>query len=64
MNYFAVLVDGEVALNMELPELVMGKYDGAKIAAVLSSNPIFIKTDENIEEGSTWDGSTFTPPVI
>lgn len=63
MNYFAVVVDGEVAISMAFPEGLAGSFDGDKLSSVLQSSPIFVKTTEQIVEGSTYDGSTFTPPA-
>lgn len=63
MNYFAVVVDGEVAISMAFPEGTAGSFDGDKLSSVLQSNPVFIKTSDQVVEGSTYDGSTFTPPA-
>lgn len=57
---FAIVIDGEVAKNFSYP---MDAPGAAMIDAILSSNPVFVKTTETPAEGSTYDGSTFTPPA-
>jgi hypothetical protein len=57
-TYFAVIVDGEVAANATYPDIPLFE----KAVAIARSNPIFVEVPEPIVEGSTWDGSTFTPP--
>jgi hypothetical protein len=56
---FALIVDGEVAGNYQIP-VILGTE---KMIAIFQSNPIIIETEDKIAEGSTWDGQTFTPPV-
>ena len=56
-KFFALIVDGEVALNLKLPSMF------EKIVAIFQSNPTIVEVDEEIQEGSTWDGQEFTPPA-
>ncbi len=56
---FALIVDGEVAGNFTVPIM----FGTEKMIAIFQSNPIVIETQERIQEGSTWNGQTFTPPV-
>lgn len=66
MKNFILVVDGEVAGTLPVPDL---KIDGIthpsveKLIAILSSDPKIVVSDEPVEEGSTWDGNSFTPPV-
>lgn len=65
MNNFAFIIDNEVAVNFQLP---LNPTDGShphieKLIAAFSSNPTVVLTEDIIEEGSTWDGTSFTPPV-
>jgi hypothetical protein len=67
MKNFVAIIDGEVAVNLRIPEMddetqPMYLYF-EKIIAALSSDPIIIATEEPIEEGSSWDGNSFTAPV-
>lgn len=57
---FAIIIDGEVAGNVTYPSTMAG---ADKFDAIYSSAPTFVKTENRIEEGSTWDGKTFTPPA-
>jgi len=57
---FALIVDGEVAGNYSIPVFVGTE----KMIAIFQSNPIIVETEDKIAEGSTWDGQTFTAPVI
>jgi hypothetical protein len=57
---FAIIIDGEVASNMTFPPQIPM---APKLEAIYSSSPTFVRTEERIEEGSTWDGTTFTPPA-
>jgi hypothetical protein len=34
-----------------------------KIIAIFQSSPTIVEVAEEIQEGSTWDGQEFTPPV-
>ena len=68
MANFVVIVDGEVAGNIPIPQpspdFTEEKSEALeRIIAALSSNPTIVKSDERIESGSTWDGTSFTPPV-
>jgi hypothetical protein len=57
---FAIIIDGEVAGNVTYP----ADFPGAsKLEAIYSSAPTFVRTEERIGEGSTWDGTTFAPPA-
>jgi hypothetical protein len=67
MKNFVAIIDGEVAVNLGIPQMdddthPMHLYF-EKIIAALSSDPVVVATEEPIEEGSTWDGNSFTPPV-
>jgi hypothetical protein len=67
MKNFVVVVDGEAVTSFAIPDSLeetapLYEYFEKMIAA-LSSNPIIIQSDEKILEGSTWDGTSFTPPV-
>jgi hypothetical protein len=56
---FAIIIDGEVASNMTFPsEIPMAE----KLEAIYSSAPIFIRTEERIEEGLLWNGEGFVRP--
>jgi len=57
---FVLIVDGEVAGNFPLP-IMPGSE---KLIAIFQSNPTIVETEDKIIEGSTWDGQTFTAPVI
>lgn len=67
MKHFIMVVDGEVAGTMPVPMLKdeNGELLPAieKLVAILSSDPKIILSEEPIQEGSTWDGNSFTPPV-
>jgi hypothetical protein len=58
--FFAVVVDGEVAMNLHFTDDIGPQ--AKMLNAIYSSNPTIIKTNEMIEKGSTWDGTSFTPP--
>lgn len=66
MANFVVVVDGEVAGNIPVPEPVGDGSDMSnafeKMIAALSSNPQIIKHDR-VESGWLWDGQKFIPPV-
>lgn len=57
---FAIIIDGEVAGNLTCPATAP---TADKLEAIYSSAPTFVRTENRIMEGSTYDGSTFTPPV-
>lgn len=67
MNHYIFVIDGEVV--GELPLFRIPDKDGnihpaiEKLEAILSSDPKIVVSDEPVEEGSTWDGNSFTPPV-
>lgn len=67
MNHFIFVVDGEVAGEMPMPKIfdADGNMHPAleKLVAILRSNPQIIESEVPIEEGSLWDGNSFTPPV-
>lgn len=50
------IVDGEVAMVGQI------KLFPEKTLAMLLSNPTFITTNEEVEEGYTWDGVSFSAP--
>lgn len=56
---FALIVDGEVAGNYQVPVLL----ETEMMIAIFQSNPTIVETEDRIQNGSTWDGQTFTPPV-
>lgn len=57
---FAIIIDGEVAGNVTCPaEVPMA----SKMEAIYSSAPTFVRTEQRIQEGSTWNGISFTPPA-
>lgn len=67
MKYFVTIVDNEVVGNMQVEEEndnvdvnieMMNRY-----IAIYSSDPRVIPYSEKVTLGSTWDGTTFTPPV-
>ncbi len=62
---FVLIVEGEVADNFSFPVFPDGSIPPAieKLIAVLKSNPVVIETLDPVEPGSTWDGSSFIPPV-
>jgi hypothetical protein len=67
MKNFVAIIDGEVAVNLSIPQMddethPMHLYF-EKIIAALGSDPVIVATEEPIEEGSTWDGQEFTSPV-
>lgn len=57
---FAIIIDGEVAGNVTYPSEAP---NAEKMEAIYSSAPTFVRTEQRIDEGSTYDGSTFTPPA-
>jgi hypothetical protein len=68
MANFVVIVDGEVAGNLPIMDPSFAKASEIsealeKMIAALSSNPTIVRTDERIEPGSSWDGTSFTSPV-
>lgn len=58
---FAVIVDGEVVMNLHFTDAIGPQAE--MLNAIYSSNPTIVKTDGTVEKGSTWDGTTFTPPA-
>ena len=56
---FAIIIDGEVASNMTFPSHIPL---APKLEAIYSSSPIFVRTEERIEEGSLWNGTGFVKP--
>lgn len=56
---FAIIIDGEVAGNVTYP---VNLPSASKLEAIYSSAPTFVRTDERIQEGSTWDGERFIAP--
>ncbi len=63
MAKFAFVVDGEVGVVWHVtgPESIEGR-----IIACLMSNPEIVHIDDSmtVTDGWTWDGSTFSPPVV
>jgi hypothetical protein len=57
---FAIIIDGEVAGNVTYPSEAL---NAEKMEAIYSSAPTFVRTEQRIDEGSTYDGSTFTAPA-
>ena len=67
MKKFVVVIDNEVAVNLNIPQIEdesepMYLYF-EKLIAALSSNPTIVQTEEAIQEGYIWDGQNFNPPV-
>ena len=60
MKNFVAIINGEAVGNITLPEIESTE----RMIAILGSNPTIVASIERIEEGSTWDGLTFTPPVV
>ena len=56
---FALIVDGEVAGDYQVPVLL----ETEKMIAIFQSNPTIVETQDRIQDGSTWDGQAFTAPV-
>jgi len=67
MSHFIFVVDGEVAGEMPVPMLRNEAGDilpaVERLIAILGSDPKIVISDEPVPEGSTWDGTSFTPPV-
>lgn len=66
MKYFIMVVDGEVAGTLPIPNMYIdGEMHPAveKLTAILSSDPKIVVSEEPVSEGSTWDGTSFSPPV-
>lgn len=63
MKHYIFVVDGEVAT--QIPVIQTPKPDAGyeKFCAVMESNPTIVPHEGPVEEGSTWDGTTFTPPA-
>ena len=67
MKHFIFVVNGEVAGELPVPRFK--NSDGElhpsveKLIAILSSDPKIVVSEEPVLEGSTWDGTSFTPPV-
>jgi hypothetical protein len=59
MIYFAVVVDNEVADVVAYDENPVFE----KALAITRSGPIFVEIPAPVAVGSTYDGSTFTPPA-
>lgn len=57
---FAIIIDGEVAGNVTYPSEAP---NADKLEAIYSSAPTFVRTDERMNEGLIYDGSTFTSPA-
>lgn len=56
---FAIIIDGEVAGNVTYPSEAP---NADKLEAIYLSAPTFVRTDSRMIEGSTYDGTGFTPP--
>lgn len=67
MSHFIFVIDGEVAGEMPVPMLRDEAGDLLpaieRLIAILGSDPKIVVSDESVTEGSTWDGTSFTPPV-
>lgn len=72
MKYFAMIVDNEVVESIRLPEIEDITPNSQKpyvaselerVIAIYSSDPRIIPTDEPVEKGSIWNGTSFIPPV-
>jgi len=66
MPNFVFIVDGEVATNYFIPEMTAEEMESnparAQLLNAMASNPIVIKTDEQIPYGHVWDGVEFKSP--
>lgn len=72
MKYFALTVDNEVVRIIRLLEEQDIAVEGSKTylvgdlekdIAIYNSDPRVVPIEEPVAEGSTWDGTSFTPPV-
>lgn len=67
MSHFIFVVAGEVAGEFPMPKFKDGEGNThpaiEKLTAILSSDPKIVVSEEPVAEGSTWDGTSFTPPV-
>jgi hypothetical protein len=63
MKYYIFVVDGEVASNLRVPEISFESESFDKYRAIMESNPTIVPANEPVEEGWTWDGKNFNPPV-
>lgn len=65
--HFIIVLENEVVGEIPIP--MIKNDDGVlhpeieKIVAILSSDPKIVASETPIEKGSTWDGTSFTPPV-
>jgi hypothetical protein len=62
---FALVIDGQVAGNFAFPSIAAEDMPPIleELIAIFKSSPTVVKALDYIEPGSTWDGSTFTPPA-
>ena len=66
MPNFVFIVDGAVAVNYFIPDITDEEMESnpakAELLSAMDSNPIIMKTQEQIPQGYTWDGTTFNSP--
>jgi hypothetical protein len=63
MKHYIFVIDGEVAGQMPMPDLPFESESYNKFCAIMESNPTVVPHDGSVVEGSTWDGTNFTPPA-
>ena len=64
MHNFVVIVDNEVVGNVTFSDQLEEGIDVSRYLAIYRSGPQFIEHNEaRVEEGYTWDGQNFNPPV-
>lgn len=66
MPNFVFIVDGTVAVNYFIPDMTAEEMESnparAELLHAMESNPIIMKTDEQIPQGHSWDGVNFISP--
>ena len=66
MPNFVFIVDGTVAINYFIPDITDEEMESnpakAELLSAMDSNPIIIKTEEQIPQGYIWDGANFNSP--
>lgn len=63
---FVFVIDGEVVDTVHYPSFPIDDPSRERIdrkIAIMKSSPQIIWTTEHVVIGSSWDGSTFTPPT-
>ncbi len=66
MPNFVFIVDGAVAVNYFIPDMTIEEIElnpaKAQLLNAMDSNPIIMKTQDQIPQGYTWYGTTFNSP--